>query len=705
MSENSLDFTNSRNQTFEQRDQARMIKEINIDFKNSVNTGIKSSQYNISMEPNKSNVHLTPDDFDLLCVLGKGGYGKVVQVRAKATKQIYAMKIINKSGLQRESEKQFMKAERNILSQVNFPFLIKMLCSFQTEQCLYIIMEYCAGGELFHYIEKDTFLDESVVRYYACEMIVAIEHLHSIHILHRDLKPENILLDSKGHVFITDFGLAKVNMKNEGTTNTICGTYIYMAPEMIKGDGYGNSVDWWSLGCLLYQMFTGNPPFYNNNIKKLNVDIMTKQPKYPSYLSSSALSLLKGLLTKDPSKRLGAQQATFTSVGGTFALKNHPFFKGIHWDEVVNKSNPPPFNPSSSSSLPISLSTNHFDSEYTCMSIHSILNEEESEEDSTAKQFNFLVNKKRKNQKKEKKEKKEGAVSPIEEEEMDLHHSIEPSASSLSQHDDDNHGNTTTVAGREQPEDIFKNFSYVSEEFLNTPVVSSDSDTELLLDQMKKERESRRKEKEKEEKKEIAKEMKQKNKKENKKNNYTQEPKNEINKEAKNDTTVNIMNKKVNILNKKTTPIPAITNNNQQNNNNNNAPIIPSIPLTPSVTSINTLANSEKISEQTKYSNQPNKPLTWAQIAKQNCNKSNKTISEQPSISKQATINSSDILFTRTPIEEYKEETSLLTNQIQSSPIPLEDPFISCKEFSKNKYSQTLKHTKNGRELYKKQAH
>ena len=113
--------------------------------------------------------------------------------------------------MKQSAEKQYMKSERAILTKIHFPFLIKLLGSFQTPKCLYIIMEYCSGGELFHFIEKDCFLKEDIVRYYACEMIVAIEHLHSLNIIHRDLKPENILLDSQGHIYITDFGFAKIH--------------------------------------------------------------------------------------------------------------------------------------------------------------------------------------------------------------------------------------------------------------------------------------------------------------------------------------------------------------------------------------------------------------------------------------------------------------------------------------------------------------
>ncbi|KAK8790933.1 hypothetical protein WA158_005564 [Blastocystis sp. Blastoise] len=378
---------------------AEVLNTIKCEFRASVNTGIHVAVSEHEMNAYNNSIHLAPDDFEVLCVLGVGAYGKVVQVRGKKTNKIYAMKVIPKSILKKKWEREFMKTERDILTQISFPFIIKLICSFQTEGYLFILMEYCAGGELFHALRSNGFLDENQVRYYACEMILAIEHLHNLHIIHRDLKPENILLDIEGHINITDFGLAKANISDDNKTRTLCGTYEYMAPEMVAGKEYGSAVDWWSFGCLLYEMFTGFPPFRNQNTKKLYQDIMMKKIKYPSFLSHDVISLLKGLLTKDPNKRLGSIIPVKNQVGGVQQLKNHPFFKNIDWSKVLDRSIIPPYKPNYILDNHY-LDTSNFFKEYTTMDISTVLNnhennnnnQEDNKIDELFKNFSFVSN-------------------------------------------------------------------------------------------------------------------------------------------------------------------------------------------------------------------------------------------------------------------------------------------------------------------------
>ena len=174
------------------------------------------------------------------------------------------------------------------------------------------------------------------MRFYASNILLGLECLHEKNIAYRDLKPENVLIDSDGYVRITDFGLSK---EIESDTHTFCGTPEYLAPEVLKGQGHGLAVDWWSLGTLIYEMLTGLPPFYSQNVNIMYQKILTGELRFPSYISLEAKSLLEGLLTRDPEKRLGS------GSGGSESVKNHPFFKDINWDKLMKKEIDAPFKP------------------------------------------------------------------------------------------------------------------------------------------------------------------------------------------------------------------------------------------------------------------------------------------------------------------------------------------------------------------------
>jgi serine/threonine protein kinase len=201
-----------------------------------------------------------------------------------------------------------------------------------------MILDYVNGGELFFHLKKEGRFPEQRVRFYAAEIVCAIAHLHSLGIVYRDLKPENILLDSDGHICITDFGLSKQITPEEGT-HTFCGTPEYLAPEVLKGQGHGHAVDWWSLGTLIYEMLTGLPPFYSQNINIMYQKILNGELRFPSYVSADAQSLLEGLLTREPEKRLGS------GVDGTSNIKSHSFFGGIDWERLLKREIEPPFKP------------------------------------------------------------------------------------------------------------------------------------------------------------------------------------------------------------------------------------------------------------------------------------------------------------------------------------------------------------------------
>jgi p70 ribosomal S6 kinase len=236
-----------------------------------------------------------------------------------------------------------MKSERQILTKVQHPFLVSLKFAFQSETKLFLVMDFLSGGELFLHLRKRGLILEYEVQFYLGEMILAIDFLHHQGIIHRDLKPENVLLRGDGHICITDFGLAK-EIGDGQAARTLCGTSEYMAPEMLTRTGYGKAVDWWALGALCYEMLVGKPPFLANNQKDLDRKIMFEKISTPSYLTANAISLLKGMLDKDPTRRLGCTKGTMFSIGGIAMLRQHSFFEGLDWVALEQLKLTPPID-------------------------------------------------------------------------------------------------------------------------------------------------------------------------------------------------------------------------------------------------------------------------------------------------------------------------------------------------------------------------
>merc|ERR1711962_1709257 len=301
-----------------------------------------------------------PSDFELRKVLGKGGYGKVFQVRklsGEDKNKIYAMKVLKKATIVRnQKDTAHTKAERNILEDVKHPFIVDLIYAFQTKGKLYLILEYLSGGELFMHLEREGIFLEEHACFYVSEITLALEHLHRQGIIYRDLKPENILLDSRGHVKLTDFGLCKESIIDEtSVTHTFCGTIEYMAPEILTRSGHGKAVDWWSLGALMYDMLTGSPPFTAENRKKTIEKILRGKLNLPPYLTPDARDLIRKFLKRQVNQRLGAGPTDADSI------KVHPFFKHIDWVNVINRRLPPPFEPTLTSDDDVS----QFDTTFT----------------------------------------------------------------------------------------------------------------------------------------------------------------------------------------------------------------------------------------------------------------------------------------------------------------------------------------------------
>ncbi|KAG2639084.1 serine/threonine-protein kinase AtPK2/AtPK19-like [Panicum virgatum] len=277
------------------------------------------------------------DDFEILKLVGQGAFGKVFQVRKKNTSEIYAMKVMRKDKILENNHAEYMKAERDILTKLDHSFIVQLRYSFQTKYRLYLVLDFVNGGHLFFQLYKQGLFREELARIYTAEIVSAVAHLHANGIMHRDLKPENILLDADGHAMLTDFGLAKEFCENT-RSNSMCGTLVYMAPEIILGRGHDKAADWWSVGILLFEMLTGKPPFVGNR-DKVQQKIVKEKLKLPSFLSSEAHSLLKGLLHKEPNKRLGS------GPRGSDEIKNHKWFKPINWRKLEARQIQPSFRP------------------------------------------------------------------------------------------------------------------------------------------------------------------------------------------------------------------------------------------------------------------------------------------------------------------------------------------------------------------------
>ncbi|KAI3726927.1 hypothetical protein L1987_66734 [Smallanthus sonchifolius] len=295
----------------------------------------------------KPNYKIGPGDFEIMRVIGKGSFGKVFQVRRKDINGdgegvigdgIFAMKVMRKDTIIKNNHVDYMKAERDILTKVVHPFIVQLRYSFQTKTKLYLILDFINGGHLFFHLYRQGIFSEDQARVYTTEIVSAVSHLHERGIVHRDLKPENILMDADGHVLLTDFGLAK-EIDESSRSNSLCGTTEYMAPEILLSKGHNKNADWWSVGILLYEMLTGKPPFTHSNRKKLQEKIINEKVKLLPRLSGEAHSLLKGLLQKDPSLRLGS------GPRGADDIKKHKWFRTINWKKLECRELQPKFKP------------------------------------------------------------------------------------------------------------------------------------------------------------------------------------------------------------------------------------------------------------------------------------------------------------------------------------------------------------------------
>ena len=287
------------------------------------------------------NVKVTYNDFEPIKLLGRGSFGEVILVRLKANKKVYAMKILSKSLLKIKKQQIHTKTERDLMVKINCPFIVNIKSAFQDNSKLYIVSEFMQGGDMFYHLHDGQIVifNNEKTKFYILELVLAIEFLHKNNMVYRDLKPENILLDSKGHVKLTDFGLSKILEDEDDKAYTICGTPQYLAPEVLLKKGYDKVVDWWSLGCVMFEMLSGRLPFPIKRGIKLSPKLYEKDVDFPRSITKEAKDLIQRLLVVDPMKRLGQ------GLNGSEDIKNHPFFKGVNWIDAWKKKLKPPFVP------------------------------------------------------------------------------------------------------------------------------------------------------------------------------------------------------------------------------------------------------------------------------------------------------------------------------------------------------------------------
>ncbi|KAJ6508992.1 protein kinase C1 [Mycena sanguinolenta] len=297
------------------------------------------------------------DDFNFLAVLGKGNFGKVMLAEEKKTNGLYAIKVLKKEFIIDNDEVESTRSEKRVFlaaARERHPFLLGLHSCFQTETRVYFVMEYVSGGDLMLHIQRKQFSLRQA-KFYASEVLLALEYFHKNGIIYRDLKLDNILLTLDGHVKVADYGLCKEEMWYGKTTSTFCGTPEFMAPEILLEQRYGRAVDWWAFGVLTYEMLLGQSPFRGDDEDEIFDAILEDEPLYPITMPRDAVSILQKLLNRDPLRRLGAGEEDAEEI------KRQPFFKDVNFDDVLNKRIPPPYFPTINGSA----DTSNFDEEFT----------------------------------------------------------------------------------------------------------------------------------------------------------------------------------------------------------------------------------------------------------------------------------------------------------------------------------------------------
>lgn len=282
------------------------------------------------------------DDLEFGVTLGQGGYGRVDLVTLKEDKETaFALKMQRKGDIMKHDCFPRVLRERKLLVACNHPFCIKLIASWQDNDMLYMLFPIAIGGEMKNLLKTKTKLPENEAQFYAAEVAAALMYLHSNNVVYRDVKAANVMLDARGHVRMVDFGFAKAIF---GPTESVLGSVLYMAPEIIQRVGYGFGVDWWALGVLVFLMLSGDFPFYGKTNDEVLWAIQRNPIEYPASITGAAKKLCSGLMTRKTTGRLGAAgQPTDTTKEWQVAA--HPWFAHINWTDLVEMKIEPPMKP------------------------------------------------------------------------------------------------------------------------------------------------------------------------------------------------------------------------------------------------------------------------------------------------------------------------------------------------------------------------
>ena len=271
--------------------------------------------------------------FTIKRTLGKGSFGKVFLVARKDTGVLYAMKVISKNRLSDQKRKAHTIAERDILSTIKSEFVVRLHYAFQTASKLFMVLDFMQGGELYFHMRQAGKFPVHVARFYAAEVLLALQDLHENGVIYRDLKPENILIDNSGHIKLADFNLAK--HLSEQRPRTLCGTPEYIAPEVLKKATQTIYIDYWSLGVLIYEMVHGKSPFYSRSHQELFANILDGVYRINKKLPTDVKDIIDALLEKNPQKRGENAQN----------IRSFAFFREVNWDSLRQRKAVPPIRP------------------------------------------------------------------------------------------------------------------------------------------------------------------------------------------------------------------------------------------------------------------------------------------------------------------------------------------------------------------------
>jgi len=300
---------------------------------------LTDSNYSSDEEEDNNNPNsskkIGPSNFICLALLGQGSFGEVYLVQQKNTQNYFAMKVLDKKRIEKQNIFKYAMTERNVLSIINFPFIVKLNYAFQTKEKLFLLLEYCPGGDLSKQLQIQTRFSEDKAKFYICEITLALGELHKKDIIFRDLKPDNIVIDKEGHAMLTDFGLSREGVNEKHIAKSFCGSIAYLAPEMLNRKGHGKAVDWYLLGVCFYEMLVGIPPYFSNNKDQIFKNIEKAELFIPNFVSPKAQKFLRDLLRKNPENRLGSKR-------DVEEIKEHPYMEGVDWDKVYKREYIPP---------------------------------------------------------------------------------------------------------------------------------------------------------------------------------------------------------------------------------------------------------------------------------------------------------------------------------------------------------------------------